>query len=93
MSVILHWQTVKNRKPHKCPLCGRTIPKDEYMISAAWADGGTVWGEKICLVCEEYWHSELNGEEFSFDDLIYGNDFETWDKIRKEMEAEDGKGN
>ena len=38
MSEVLRWQNVKNRKPCKCRLCGRTIPAGENMISAAWAE-------------------------------------------------------
>jgi hypothetical protein len=88
VSEILHWDTVKTRKPHKCPLCHRIIPKGDLMVSAAWADGGTVWSEKFCLVCKEYWRSELNSEEIYSDwDTIYGDDFETWDKIRKKLEG------
>lgn len=88
MSEVLRWDIVKNRKPHKCRLCGRTIPAGKQMIVGAWADGGTVFSERFCQVCEEYWRSELHSEEISFDDTIYGSDFEAWDAIRKRMEAD-----
>jgi len=88
VSEVLRWDTVSIRKPCKCPLCGRTMPIKSRMVSAAWADGGTVFSEKFCRVCEEYWRSELNGEETTFDgDPIYGDDFETWETMRKKMEA------
>lgn len=88
MAEVLRWETVKTRKPHRCPLCGRTIPKGKQMVSAAWADGGKAYSEKFCKTCEEYWRNELNGEEISFgcDFPIYGDDKETWDKIRERIE-------
>lgn len=89
MSEVLRWDVVKNRKPHKCRLCGRIIPTGQQMIVAAWADDGTVFRERFCPVYEEYWRSELGGGEISFDDTIYGSDFEAWDAIRKRMEATD----
>jgi len=89
MSEILRWQTVKTRKPHECRLCGRTIPTGQNMIVAAWADDGTVFSQRFCLTCEEYWRSELNSEELYSDmDTVYGDDFETWDKIRQKLETD-----
>ncbi|MDD5018079.1 MAG: hypothetical protein PHO15_08290 [Eubacteriales bacterium] len=88
MSDVLRWQTVKTRKDHKCPLCGRLIPKGSFMVVAAWADGGSVFSDRFCIPCERYWKEELNSEEVYFDgELIYGEDKETWDKIRREVEA------
>jgi hypothetical protein len=88
MSNILRWSVVRTRKDHQCSLCDRVIPKGNHMVSAAWADAGTVWGSQFCLVCDQYWRHVLHSEEISFDDPIYGDDKETWDKIRREMEQE-----
>jgi hypothetical protein len=91
MADVLRWQTVKTRKDHKCPLCGRTIPAGEKMTVGAWADGGHVFSYRFCVPCERYWQEELSGEEICFehDSPIYHDDFETWEKIRKEVEGHD----
>ena len=88
MAEVLRWQTVKNRKDHRCPLCGRIIPKGSQMTVAAWADGGTVYSSRFCGTCERYWREELNGEELSIgsDFPIYGDDKDTWEKIKAEEE-------
>ena len=88
MAQVLRWKTVKTRKDYKCPLCGRIIPKCSDMITAAWADGGSVFSERFCTPCEQYWLNELNGKEiyFGMDFPIYGDDKETWDKIVLEIE-------
>ena len=86
MSDVLRWQPVVTRKPCKCPLCRREIPIKSKMIVAAWADGGRVFSEKFCTVCEEYWRCVISGEEITFDEYIYGDDFESRDLIRKQQE-------
>ena len=93
MADVLRWQTVKTRKDHKCALCGRIIPKGSTMIVAAWADDGQAFSERFCITCERYWNEELSGEEidFNFDFPIYGDDKETWEKIRLRVEAGEGE--
>ena len=88
MADILRWETVKTRKDHKCELCGRIIQKSSSMIAAAWADGGEAYSLRFCIPCERYWKEALNGEEISIgnDFPIYGDDEETWEKIRREEE-------
>lgn len=91
MTRVLRWQTVKTNKNHECPLCRRMIPVGSKMVVGAWADNNSVYSKRFCLPCEQYWYRQLKGEEICFecDSPIYYGDFETWEKIRKDIE-EDG---
>ena len=87
MSQVLRWKTVKTRKPHKCSLCNREMPAGTAMVSAAWADAGTVFSEKFCLPCESYWKNELPGEEIYLEgETIYGDNREKWEEYRARLE-------
>ena len=87
MSDILRWQTVKTRKPHRCWGCGKSYPARTEMISAAYADGGTVFGCYWCETCEEYIHQHFeSGDECGYGD-IYANDPEGWEALKKETEV------
>jgi len=88
MADLLKWDKVKTRKEHKCGACRRTFPKGSNLISAAWANDGTVYGYYVCPTCAEYWRKELHNEEVYFDEPIYGDDFATWVQIREQMEGE-----
>lgn len=93
MSTVLRWNSVRTRKDHKCPLCGRVISKSSPMIVAAWADGGTVFSERFCLTCERYWREILHGEEICFerDCPIYQDDYSTWERIKQEVDEHASK--
>lgn len=82
MSDILRWNEVKTRKPHRCWGCAKTYEPGTLMVSAAYADSGSVSGCYWCKTCLEYMdrHFEL-GDEIE-EGGIYENDPEGWEAIK-----------
>lgn len=77
---------VVTRKEHHCFGCGRKFPKGSKLNFNKIVDGGTISSAYWCPVCIEYWSRYMeNGDEIGYGELK-SEDFEGWDKIRKEME-------
>ncbi|HBG21971.1 MAG TPA: hypothetical protein DDW83_01805 [Peptococcaceae bacterium] len=87
MSDILRWQEVKTRKPHKCWGCDKEYPAGTQMISAAYADGGTVFGGYWCKTCQEYMHRHFESGDECEQGEIYENDPDGWEAIKAEREG------
>lgn len=91
MSDILRWQERKTRKPHKCFGCGKEYPAGSKMVNAAYVDGGSVFSDYLCPVCEEYMRRNFEpGDETGYGE-IYGGDPDGWNALKAEMEADHAK--
>jgi len=91
MSDILRWQQRKTRKPHKCFGCGKAYPSGTSMVSAAYADGGTVQDCYWCETCEEYMHRYFKPGDESSENEIFENDPDGWNAINAELEVPNAK--
>ena len=85
MSDILRWHEVKTRKSHKCWGCGKEYPAGSQMISAAYADEGTVSGGYWCETCQEYMRRYFESGDECGKGEIYANDPKTWDALKMEL--------
>lgn len=87
MSDILRWETRKTRKPHRCFGCSKAYPAGTEMVSAAYADCGSVSSCYWCATCEEYMRRYFEpGDEVGYGE-IYENDPEQWNQLKEEMKA------
>lgn len=91
MSDILRWQERKTRKPHKCFGCGKTYPAGITMISAAYADGGTVDDCYWCGTCQEYMNRYFERGDETNENGIFENDPDGWNALKAEMEVSNAK--
>ena len=88
MADILRWKDVKTRKPHKCWGCYKTYPAGTEMVSAAYADGGSVHGCYWCETCVEYMNRYFEqGDECVRGD-IYAGDPDAWKELQLELARE-----
>lgn len=69
MSEILRYNAVITRKPHICFGCGRKFQPPCKMISAACADGGTVYSYYLCETCNEISSEMHYWDEYGFGDF------------------------
>ena len=87
MSTIIHWNSVKIRKPHRCFGCGKEYQSGSAMTNAAYTNNGTIHTAYWCPVCAEYMNRYFQfGEECSYRD-IYDNDRQGWESLKSEMES------
>lgn len=69
MGAMLRYDKVTTRVVHVCFGCGRMFPPRTKMISAAYADDGTVNSYHLCETCENIVAHMDSGEEYCFGDL------------------------
>ena len=69
MSKILRYNAVITRKPHICFGCGRKFQPPCKMISAACADGGTVFSYYLCETCNKISSEMHYGDEYGVGDF------------------------
>jgi ferredoxin len=85
VSDILRWEHRTTRKPHRCFGCGKEYSPGTKMVSAAYADGGTVDSCYWCSTCQEYMRRYFKyGDETGYGE-IYANDREGWNKLDQEL--------
>ena len=69
MGAMLRYDKVTTRAEHVCFGCERMFPPHTKMISAAYADGGTVNSYHLCETCENIVAHMDSGEEYCFGDF------------------------
>ena len=85
MSDILRWNIVKTRKPHKCFGCGKTHPAKTKMVSAAYAEDGSVFGCYWCDVCVEYMHKYFESGDETGEGELFNSDPVLWEEVKESM--------
>jgi len=58
------------------------------MVSAAYADGGSVYGCYWCETCVEYMRKYLASGDDCEEGAIYENDPDGWEELRLELALE-----
>lgn len=69
MAENLRYKIVTTRKPHICFGCGRKINPPSKIVSAAYADCGTVESYYLCETCDDIVSDMRYDDEYGYGDL------------------------